>query len=105
MSAIRLARQILSEPRVRRDSGGSAKNEMNAWRELAGHIYGLHQQHMASGGMPDDQDIPGIGDNNPPSSISQRPRPSFRIAPAVDLPSEMLTKKARDSLCITIPVV
>lgn len=46
------------------------------------------RQVMADGGMPDGDGIPGMGQNNPPAPTPQRSRPSFSIAPAVDLPSD-----------------
>jgi hypothetical protein len=94
---VRLAKQVMQSVRPRKAEGGKAAplyDAMDEWRKLAGQVYGVHQQHMAAGGMPDsvepqDDAAPafGMGHNMPPPEAPARQRPAFRIAPAVDLPS------------------
>lgn len=94
---VRLAKQVMQSVRPRRAEGGKTAplyDAMDEWRKLAGQVYGMHQQHMAAGGMPepvqqqDEAPAFGMGHNMPPPEAPVRQRPAFRIAPAVDLPSD-----------------
>jgi hypothetical protein len=77
---VKLAKEVLKTSRKRKAAGGSAPlyDAMSEWRKLAGQVYGMHQQHMAAGGMPDPAQSPTLAptfqkENQPGVIVSPRP--------------------------------
>ena len=81
-----LAKKVLKEGRKRKAEGGAA-DDMAEWRKFAAQVYGMHQQHMAAGGMPDDVSqsprlVQTFQQENQPSVIVS-PRPGKGSGPTI----------------------